>query len=271
MKHLPEIRDVRHNRVPFNQSSFIDEEWIWHYIIKGECTFEMGGRVWGVSVGDSVLLPPRQLHIVRPVNGGPLLQDVVHFILPELYAGADFSPVLTLQPKARKPIRMWFDHIIRIWQQLPLDTLPSANQQIEMGGLMAAILGLCLQNEQHARPSEKTSATGWPEVSNAVQFLQENHVRPDLALGEISKAAGVTPNYLCRIFKNHMGRSVISYLTEYRLKEAEKLLLRTTTNCSQIADQIGFPDLHTFSRVFRQKRRISPTDFRMLHAPRISP
>lgn len=270
MKHLPEIQDIRHNQGPFGRSSFIDDEWVWHYIAGGQWTFEIEGHIWNIDEGDSVLLPPRQLHVVRPAGGGTLLQEVVHFTLPEPYSTSDFPPVLSLPPKARRQIRTWFNAIAHMWLGRPPSERSTAGQRLEMNGLMAAILGLHLQNQQHTRPSEQTSATGWLEVTNAVRFLQKNHTRSDLALAEISRAAGVTPNYLCRIFKNHMGGSVIAYLTEYRLKEAEKLLIQTTANCSQIAEHTGFASLHVFSRVFRKRRRISPTDFRARHAPRIN-
>ncbi|EIQ00037.1 DNA-binding domain-containing protein, AraC-type [Opitutaceae bacterium TAV1] len=275
MKHLPTILQVRRNSGPTVSGSFIDAGWVWHYVASGSWEFHMGGRAWRVQAGDSVLIPPRLLHVVRPLSDGELLHEVILFSLPEMYSPGNPPCVLTLPTHERKRVRRWFREIEHLQGNGSRAsggsdaTSPELARMLEAAGLLTAILGVHLRHETRARESEPAAATGWPEVERAVRYMQQHHTRAGLSLVEISRAAGVTPNYLCRIFMRNMGCSVMDHLAEHRLEQTEVLLLTTALNCSQIAEAAGFSGLHVFSHVFRRRRGMSPTAFRAQHAPRL--
>ena len=58
------------------------------------------------------------------------------------------------------------------------------------------------------------------------------------------------------------GQNFVKYLTDYRLREACRLLRTTTLGVSEIAARLGFGDALYFSRRFRQKTGSSPSQYR---------
>lgn len=268
MKHLPKILKVRRNSGPTVSGAFIDAGWVWHYIAQGRWQFHMAGRSWSVNAGDSVLIPPRLLHVVRPLSQG--VHEVIIFNLLETYTLDASSYVLPLPVAERHRVSRWFSEILETAEGPRAAPRPAPDRDLEASGLLAAILGVHLRCGKRARESSPTSGPGWPEVEAAVLCIQDRYQQEGLSLGAIGKAAGVTPQYLCRIFMRNMGCSVMDHLSEHRLQRAEELLLTTTLNCSQIAEATGFSGLHVFSRVFRRRRMLSPTEFRLRHAPRLT-
>ena len=61
--------------------------------------------------------------------------------------------------------------------------------------------------------------------------------------------------YFCKIFKEETGETFVSYLTELRLKEAEKLLKTTELKTYEIAERTGFSDYHHFCKTFKKSDR----------------
>jgi AraC-like DNA-binding protein len=267
MQHLPEILCVRRNSGPTVSGSFIDEGWVWHFVAAGAWEFRMGGRAWSVQPGDSVLIPPRLVHGVTSASPGENLHEVILFNLGEMYTLPGSAFVVTLPAEDQARVRRWFAEIAEAWDCTRVSYRARPGRALETHGLLAAILGAHLRC--HGRDSAPGSEAGWPEVEAAVRHVQKHYARPGLTLREISRAAGITPNYLCRVFPRHMGCTVMDYLAEHRLEHAEELLLNSVLNVSQIAEKVGFSGLHVFSRTFRRRRRCSPTEYRVQHAPRL--
>jgi transcriptional regulator GlxA family with amidase domain len=60
----------------------------------------------------------------------------------------------------------------------------------------------------------------------------------------------------------HTGLAPHQYLLEMRLVRARNLLVGTNLSIKGIAVQTGFEDEHYFSRLFRQKLNVTPSQWR---------
>ena len=58
------------------------------------------------------------------------------------------------------------------------------------------------------------------------------------------------------------GISPHDYLISHRISIAKDMLLNTELSISEIAEQTGFRDVFALSRVFRQKQKLSPSEYR---------
>jgi AraC family transcriptional regulator len=83
-----------------------------------------------------------------------------------------------------------------------------------------------------------------------------------LTLGDMAQVAILSPNHLLRSFKSLFGQSPYQFLKTQRLERAKTLLLLTSTSVTDIALQVGFTSLSTFSWIFRQHSGYSPEQFR---------
>ncbi len=78
----------------------------------------------------------------------------------------------------------------------------------------------------------------------------------------LAELAGVTPQHLCRVFKDSMNMRPNEYLTQRRLQEAKRLLQRNELSVSEIAARSGFSDAGYFSTVFRKHEGVSPIEYK---------
>lgn len=83
-----------------------------------------------------------------------------------------------------------------------------------------------------------------------------------ITLNDICKHLACSKSTLVNTFRKTYGMTVTAYLTEVRLKEAEKLLCRREHSLSQVATLCGFSDQSYFSKVFAAKMGCAPGDYR---------
>lgn len=242
--------------------SFVDSEWVLHFVAAGEWSFQMEGRDYLVGPGDMILLPPRLLHVVRQVSGKQRAQHVIHFALHGSTLGQKLPLAVSLPKRQQGEATRLFKRLRREW----LAAEPFVD--VITGGILAEMLGLYFRNSERPKSSAASATLAWKNIECSVQFLHANFHRPDLTLRDISAAAKVSPNYLCRLFKQNTGYTPMAYLTLLRHSKAEELLLRSLQNCTEIAEAAGYGDLHVFSRSFKKIAGLSPTEFQKQHARR---
>ncbi len=72
----------------------------------------------------------------------------------------------------------------------------------------------------------------------------------------------VTPNYLSDTIRHHSGKSALTIIHNFIVEEAKKLLANSSYTVSEVAFQLGFEYPNYFSRLFKQKTTLSPTQYR---------
>ena len=95
----------------------------------------------------------------------------------------------------------------------------------------------------------------------AKTYIGQNYQRK-ITLADICKHLACSKSTLVNTFRKSFGTTVTAYLTEVRLKEAEKLLCRNEHSLSQIAVLCGFSDQSYFCKVFAARMGCAPGDYR---------
>ncbi|MDQ1909054.1 AraC family transcriptional regulator [Paenibacillus sp. GD4] len=110
---------------------------------------------------------------------------------------------------------------------------------------------------------ERTPAnTAAYSLLNQVQEYMEQHYDRNISLSEMAGAAGISHQYLCRIFKQTMQMTPTAYLTKLRLQKAKELLLERDVTITQAGRSVGFWDTSYFCAVFKQHEGITPLDYK---------
>ncbi len=102
---------------------------------------------------------------------------------------------------------------------------------------------------------------GNPMIAKVVAYLDQN-ISSDLSLESASLVAGVNPFYLSKLFREETGDTFVNYIAEKRMELAKNLLSNTELSIKEITAEIGYNDQNYFSKLFKAKFGISPTDFR---------
>ena len=100
-----------------------------------------------------------------------------------------------------------------------------------------------------------------PAVFQAVQYIESRFAEP-LSLVEVANHVHLNPNYFCQRFKTETGENFSDFLVMMRLKTAEKLLKTTHLKLYEIAEQVGYPNLSYFSRLFKKHLGKGPLEYR---------
>jgi AraC-like DNA-binding protein len=105
------------------------------------------------------------------------------------------------------------------------------------------------------------------KVNNNVITIQElihdNFQNINLSVKYISDVMGMSSVYLGKIFKDQLKISISAYITNYRLKQAETILITTKKSVKEIAAEIGMPNPEYFFRKFKEKYNITPSQYKM--------
>ncbi len=102
-------------------------------------------------------------------------------------------------------------------------------------------------------------------VSEMKTYIEENFANPDLSLKHLSDRFQISGKYASYLFKTEFNMKFVDFLTELRMKEAERLLLKTDCPLQDIALQVGYANAITFGRVFKRVSGITPGDYRRQH------
>lgn len=93
-------------------------------------------------------------------------------------------------------------------------------------------------------------------VTQAIEYMNA-HLHEPIALDVMAEAMECSVGHLSRLFKQKLNISPIQYLGQIRMERAAHLLVHTSATLQQIAEQIGYPDAHSLSRSFKNKRAFS--------------
>ncbi|MNO60356.1 Iron(3+)-hydroxamate-binding protein YxeB precursor [compost metagenome] len=98
-------------------------------------------------------------------------------------------------------------------------------------------------------------------VEQALRYIHE-HYHQAVTLDMMSEVLECSAGHLSRLFKSQINNSPIHYLGQVRSNKAAKLLIRTSATLQEIAEQVGYPDAHSFSRSFKKYKGLTPAHFR---------
>ena len=137
-----------------------------------------------------------------------------------------------------------------------------------MKGLIFSLFGQLLRDGCYTESSTDTPTLSRriSRLKGAIAYMEEHYAAP-LRLEELASLADMTPNHFCRTFKKYIGKTPISYLTEYRLGKAQYALRTTELSVTEIAMEAGFGDVSHFIRTFREAYGMTPKMYRRTDHP----
>lgn len=98
-------------------------------------------------------------------------------------------------------------------------------------------------------------------LRRAVEYI-ENHYAEEVTLNQVSEKLYVSNYYLSRMFKKELGVNFIDYLNELRMKEAKILLADPKYKTYEVAELVGVPNSHYFSKLFRRYAGMTASEYR---------
>ncbi|MBQ4322239.1 MAG: AraC family transcriptional regulator [Oscillospiraceae bacterium] len=98
-------------------------------------------------------------------------------------------------------------------------------------------------------------------LDTVLRYL-EAHIGEELTVEQIAKDCLLSVSVLKRLFREHIRQGVMAHFTMLKLERAKELLRSGKMTVSEISQTLGFSSQFYFSRLFKQKNGISPSEYR---------
>ncbi len=98
-------------------------------------------------------------------------------------------------------------------------------------------------------------------LRKAMDYLRE-HYNEQITLNEVSGHTYVSTYYISRIFKKELGKNFVDCLNEIRIEKAKELLKDIRYKTYEVAEMVGIPDAHYFSKLFKKYEGLTPTEYK---------
>ena len=112
---------------------------------------------------------------------------------------------------------------------------------------------------------KKQSKSDKNEIAKRLNQWKELKVylRFHVTIQDLSKEIGINRTYLSNFINETYGENFNNWINGLRINEAKYKILTTSENSlSEIARKVGFADLAHFSKIFKRKEGISPSDWK---------
>jgi AraC-like DNA-binding protein len=124
---------------------------------------------------------------------------------------------------------------------------------------LADILNILNDNKNSKRAEHLPSAH--KNFAPVLSYINENYNKIT-SLEEISDRFYISKFYLCRLFKETTGLTLIQYLNNIKLQNACNMLINTDLSISDIGTACGFNSTMYFCKIFKQALSLTPSEFR---------
>lgn len=98
-------------------------------------------------------------------------------------------------------------------------------------------------------------------LRKAIEYMK-SHYHEQVTLNEVAEHTFVSTYYISRMFKREMGINFVDYLNEIRIDKAKEMLKDVRFKTYEVAEKVGIPDAHYFSKLFKKYVGVTPTEFR---------
>ena len=235
------------------------DHYLIHYIASGKGIFYYEGKTYALSQGDMFLIAPSQLAAYTADNTEPWEYYWVGFNGTEAHRLLNMSgftaasPVLHLyEGGTAEPIQQL---LLCIYQSR--GNTPSADAN--MIGYLYLFLGKLIELTGN---THKTSSIQ-DYLAQALRFMQYNFAG-DIGVEDVASYVGISRSQLYRAFMATFSMSPHEFLQQYRINEACSLLRRGAFSVAEVASSVGYNDALYFSRVFKKRKGMTPTEYEAL-------
>lgn len=118
------------------------------------------------------------------------------------------------------------------------------------------------ETEELESEGGQTEAARLSRVMELIGECIQKQYMEDLSMQEMARQMNYSEAYFCKLFKQCFGQNFTSYLTEYRVNEAKKLLAQLTFNVKDVGRAVGYSDANYFAKVFKRITGLSPSEYR---------
>ena len=250
-------------------------EWHWHtefefvYVETGTVYFGISEKQFALSEGQGVFINSKILHryfsqekaivpnfVLMPVFLAP--QDSLiyqKYVLPIMSSPMDYQIFSSDIP--------WQAQVLSLMREMMAAQEKASDVELVNSYLIQKIWHILYQNTdvEHMGKKENYSASSQARLQLMMQYIHQKFAY-NISLSDIADQAKVSKSTALNLFHRYLGISPVTYLVNYRLQEAAKLLASTEKKVTVISKDTGFDSVDYFCKAFKKYYKLTPTEYR---------
>jgi len=253
----PDTQHPTHHYFNYREGRILNEYQIL-YILEGSGIFETitCGKMT-LNEGDVFFLFPGEWHRYKPNKSTGWYEYWIGFT-------SDFSDFFENNPliSRKSPVvKIGLDEqVLDLYNQI-LELLKNYNVGAKylISGLATHLLSYILAQQERIVSGHSEQINN---LINKARITIANNMKVQLSPQEIAEELHISYSWFRRVFKKYTSFTPKEYQIEMKLSVAKNLLLTTARPIKEISFDSGFSSQYHFSKIFKQKNKISPIEYR---------
>ena len=223
-------------------------------VIEGEGKLKTPKKEYNIFSGDCFLLRNQQRYVGHHNPENPLVVIHIHF---NFFDGEFPKSLKDKIPSLYRRIKdfSFFEGILeRILNLYQNNKIIEASKWLE-----AALREIIRQQRQNKYTGLKLKQKSL--IDEIAEKIKKN---PDVYqnVEDMTDNISYSKDHFLRLFKKYQGETPHEYLIKCRIASAKSLLLASSHNISRIAELLGYNDVYHFSKQFKNRTGVSPSEYR---------
>ena len=224
------------------------------YVDQGELHSVVEGKDMLLKQGDIVLYGPNQWHMQYADIGVAPRFITLSFDV----GGADLTPLLDRRFTATQHITTLLQIMLR--EQERMDRFSKDIILSQLNLILLYLLREATSPTIHKLQSS-TAIHSENEIIRTAQQYISSHIREKLSVPLVASQVDVSPSYLTALFHKNLQISPGEYIRRIKLNESKQMIRENQLNFTEIAAALQYSTVHHFSRQFKEKFGITPTEY----------
>ena len=224
------------------------------YVDQGSLHSVVDGVEITLKQGDLVVYGPDQWHMQYADIGVAPRFVTISFDL----SGSDLTPLLNRKIKAPQNVVSLLQNMLR--EQESMDVYSG---DVILTGLTQVLI-LLLRDASNPRDQKLQTANSVHSENEIIRQAQQfisTHIREKLSVPLVARQVDVSPSYLTALFHKKLQISPGEYIRRTKLQESKQMIRENNLNFTEIAAALQYSTVHHFSRQFKDKFGITPTEY----------
>ena len=143
------------------------------------------------------------------------------------------------------------------------DLMDDCSGDMILSQLTMLLISLNRQTEakMETRLQTSNSIHSENEIIRRAQIYVSTHIREKLSVPVVARQVDVSPSYLTALFHKNLQISPGEYIRRIKLQESKQMIRENNLNFTEIAAALQYSTVHHFSRQFKEKFGITPTEY----------
>ena len=224
------------------------------YVDRGELHSVVDGQDLLLKQGDLVLYGPNQWHMQYADIGVAPRFVTISFDV----GGGDLTPLLNRSFTATPNMTRLLEQMLIEQERMDLFSRDIILSQLN---LLLQYLLRDAAGSGNRKLQTVNAVHSENEIIRRAQQYITTHIREKLSVPLVAQQVEVSPSYLTALFHKNLQISPGEYIRRIKLQESKQMIRENNLTFTEIAAQLQYSTVHHFSRQFKEKFGITPTEY----------